>query len=565
MRHQPAEKKRKTRFQRFLRLAGSALDPRSYAHLLKIINYYNYTHVAELRQAVRRGAQQISPTASFANGHNIVLGARVSIGAGVSIWAGSGAAKIEIGDDTLIAPAVMLTAANYRYDDGSPINAQTMQEADITVGRDVWLGYGAVVLAGVRIGDGAIIGAGAIVRSDIPDYAIVAGNPARIIGKRRTPVAEGPASSFADTADEEVLGFIQKETGADRARLDLPLDQAGIDSFDLMTLRVALETRYACAIPDRQWAGIASLSDIARLPGIGLPSVAPQRPDTTPTPSCDSEGTSPAETLPTGRAARHCKLGMPQMALSGLSESWLFKEAGDVHWAMISAFLGSPTSGITDDLGDRLYATFTRISLRVDPDLGSFKENADLGIASRLERFGAGFFFGTHDIVSGEARGTVRTMSTFAKYGERGKNTSLIKGSPALHHPERIAPMPAFPDFGTEYRERRAAEAADVMFECEYEILAPHDINGVGLLYFAAYPTIFDLCIERFEGRGFLLSHSTVSKDVLYFANSDPTETLVFRLHARSVTDGLVTHNATLSRKSDGQRMCELVGVKRSV
>lgn len=156
-------------------------------------------------------------------------------------------------------------------------------------------------------------------------------------------------------------------------------------------------------------------------------------------------------------------------------------------------------------------------------------------------------------------------MSTFAKYGERGKNTSRIKGSPALHHPERIAPMPAFPDFGTEHRERRAAEAAEAIFECDCEILALHDINGVGLLYFADYPTIFDLCIERFEGRGFLLSHTTVSNDVRYFANSDPTETRVFRLHARSVTDGFVTHSATLSRKSDGQRMCELVGGKRGV
>lgn len=187
MRYEPAEKKRKTRFQRFVRLAASVLDPRAYAHLLKIINYYNYTHVAELRQAVRRGKQQISPTASFANGRNVVLGERVSIGAGVSIWAGSGEAKIEIGDDTLIAPAVMLTAANYRYDDGSPINAQMMQEADIIVGRDVWLGYGAVVLAGVRIGDGAIVGAGAIVRSDVPEYAIVAGNPAKVVGTRRQP------------------------------------------------------------------------------------------------------------------------------------------------------------------------------------------------------------------------------------------------------------------------------------------------------------------------------------------------------------------------------------------
>ncbi|MGL4280703.1 MAG: Pnap_2097 family protein, partial [Albidovulum sp.] len=64
---------------------------------------------------------------------------------------------------------------------------------------------------------------------------------------------------------------------------------------------------------------------------------------------------------------------------------------------------------------------------------------------------------------------------------------------------------------------------------------------------------------------GFLLGHSTVSKDVLYFANSEPTETLVFRLHARDLQGGLIRHTATLSRKSDGQRMCELVSLKRQL
>lgn len=564
-----AEKKRMTRFQRLLRLIGSSLDPRAYGHLLKIVNYYNYTHVSELRQATRRGVQRISPTASFANGRNITLGDRISIGAGSSLWAGSGTARIEIGDDTLIAPAVMITAANYRYDDGSPINDQPMQEADIIVGRDVWLGYGAVVLAGVRIGDGAIIGAGAIVRSDVPQYAIVAGNPASVIGKRKQPQAGGPAAALAESADASVLSFIQKETGADAARMSCPIDECGVDSFDLMTLRVALETRFSCPIPDREWASLTSLSDIARLASIAgatpAAQTAPPRPQDLSRPAPQASAVPNTETLPTGRARRRYSLGMPQMALSGLSESWLFKEVGDVHWAMISAFLGSPTSGITDDLGDRLYATFTRFQLSLDPALSAFKENALLNIESRLERFGAGFYFGTHDIESGNVRGRVRTMSTFAKYGERGKNTSLMKGSPALQHPEHIAALDAFPDFGTEYRNRRAADPAEAIFETEYEILPPHDINGVGLLYFAAYPTIFDLCIDRYEGCGFLLGHTTASKDVLYFANSEPTETLVFRLHARDLQDGLVRHVATLSRKSDGQRMCELISLKRKL
>ena len=57
-------------------------------------------------------------------------------------------------------------------------------KGDIVVGSDVWIGYEAVVLSGVTIGDGAIIGARAVVTRNVPPYAIVGGVPARLIRKR---------------------------------------------------------------------------------------------------------------------------------------------------------------------------------------------------------------------------------------------------------------------------------------------------------------------------------------------------------------------------------------------
>ena len=57
----------------------------------------------------------------------------------------------------------------------------------VVIGNDVWLGHQTLVLSGVTIGDGAIIGAGSVVRHDIPPYAIVAGNPARVAGFRFAP------------------------------------------------------------------------------------------------------------------------------------------------------------------------------------------------------------------------------------------------------------------------------------------------------------------------------------------------------------------------------------------
>jgi virginiamycin A acetyltransferase len=58
---------------------------------------------------------------------------------------------------------------------------------DVVVGNDVWLGYRATVLPGVRIGDGAVVAAGAMVGSDVPPYGVVAGNPARLVRHRFGP------------------------------------------------------------------------------------------------------------------------------------------------------------------------------------------------------------------------------------------------------------------------------------------------------------------------------------------------------------------------------------------
>lgn len=56
------------------------------------------------------------------------------------------------------------------------------------VGNDVWIGNGARIMSGIKIGDGAIIGAGAVISKDVPDYAVVVGNPGRITRFRFTPM-----------------------------------------------------------------------------------------------------------------------------------------------------------------------------------------------------------------------------------------------------------------------------------------------------------------------------------------------------------------------------------------
>lgn len=71
---------------------------------------------------------------------------------------------------------------------------EAVSKGDIIVDDDVWIGQGAVILSGVHIGQGAVVAAGAIVTKDVPPYAIVGGNPARIIKYR-----------FSDELIEELL------------------------------------------------------------------------------------------------------------------------------------------------------------------------------------------------------------------------------------------------------------------------------------------------------------------------------------------------------------------------
>ena len=110
----------------------------------------------------------------FGNGSNVSVGDRSSIGKYSRLYT---EAFITIGDHTDVGPWVQIYTRDWR-------NPSDRDPQPVSIGNDVWVGARSIILKGVSIGNGCIIAAGAVVDFDVPDYAIVGGNPARIISHR---------------------------------------------------------------------------------------------------------------------------------------------------------------------------------------------------------------------------------------------------------------------------------------------------------------------------------------------------------------------------------------------
>lgn len=95
-----------------------------------------------------------------------------------------GRGGITIGNDVFIGPKVNLITINH---DPNPENRSATYGRPILIEDKVWIGINSTILPGVRIGYGAIVGAGSVVTKDVPAMTVVAGNPARVVRKITTP------------------------------------------------------------------------------------------------------------------------------------------------------------------------------------------------------------------------------------------------------------------------------------------------------------------------------------------------------------------------------------------
>ena len=146
-------------------------------------------HEAELNALLSRNGSEGRVTANvdLRFPDNVRIGARSFVNGGM--LAASKNAKILIGEDCMLSYGVHLRTDMHRHEFvDRPMNQQGHHEADIVIGNDVWIGYGAQIMSGVTVGSHSIVAAGAVVTHDVPEFAVVGGVPARLLKWRREPV-----------------------------------------------------------------------------------------------------------------------------------------------------------------------------------------------------------------------------------------------------------------------------------------------------------------------------------------------------------------------------------------
>lgn len=250
-------------------------------------------------------------------------------------------------------------------------------------------------------------------------------------------------------------------------------------------------------------------------------------------------------------------LGMAELGLSDLSQGWLLRRAGDVHWRLIADAIGIDAPDFRDARGRRVYAAFCAVSLSL---AGRARPGEALEIRSTLGALSRSRLLSRHVlVVGGRAAGRVEMISAFLAHGRPGANRSLLRTAPLGLPP--LAPIAS--SFGAAAQALAKTERPHlgVSFGEEPSRLglirpAPADFNAVGLLYFPSYPELADRA--RWSLDAAPPPAGPVRRDIVYLGNIDLGETILVHCGALRETPGGAGHWTRLER-ADGAPLARMV------
>ncbi|KUJ63723.1 hypothetical protein AR687_00615 [Flavobacteriaceae bacterium CRH] len=156
--------------------------------ILKVLLSVKYRKFRFKSEGLRCNYKSINSKFQYSN--KISLGNDVWLGPKTEL---DGAGEIEIGNGVIFGPEVCVYSRSHNFDSielkALPFD-DIVWNAKVIINDFVWIGRRAIILPGVTIGKAAIVGAGAVVSKDVPDYAVVVGNPAKVVRLRNSERVE---------------------------------------------------------------------------------------------------------------------------------------------------------------------------------------------------------------------------------------------------------------------------------------------------------------------------------------------------------------------------------------
>ena len=250
------------------------------------------------------------------------------------------------------------------------------------------------------------------------------------------------------------------------------------------------------------------------------------------------------------------RLGMAECGWRGLSEGWLLRHLGDVHWRQIADAMGQQAAVFHDASSAPVYAAFCAISERITrPELA--RPGAVLTIASRLRRLSATRLISFHRLeIDGEEFAEVTLITAFVRHGAGG-NAQIRRAQPVgqldlpMMEPGEDA---GFAEEAT--RLYRGAEAEAPAPVADVTPCPTTDFNAAGLLYCANYPALADRAEWALWPE--LATAMLTTRKIVYLGNVDAGAPVLARLWCDAPGAG---HSLTL--ESAGRVIARIVTEKR--
>lgn len=247
--------------------------------------------------------------------------------------------------------------------------------------------------------------------------------------------------------------------------------------------------------------------------------------------------------------------GMPHLAYAGLSENWLLKECGHLHWLLLARLHGLDAPAFSDREGRTAYAAFIAIHLR-GLQLERIGENTRFELRSRLQPAGRARHCSEHLLLAaGQPCGELTMLSTFVSRSRAGDNRSAIRAQLGAEDAAPVALGEAARTLLEAGKYWREAEPDGQGQEQRFSPCPALDFNGAEFLYFAQ----FQAAVERTEwalARGHRQAPCR-ERQLYFYGNLNPSDDLLLRLGPPADMGG--AQRCEIRRASDGRKLAEVL------